>query len=153
MHFKAKDLEESSFSSPSGKFGNKYKEIVDVDEVRSPFDLCQVTLSPGQQNFPFHSHGAMWEMYYVLSGTAKMRTDDETATLEAGDTYVCSPGLAHQVINDSDADFVYLVVSNEPPFDACYYPDSDKLLPRSGQKLWKKMPEDRSFWQMEEGAI
>ena len=64
-----------------------------------------------------------------MSGTAFMRTDEETVDLQAGEVYLCRPGLAHQIINDSDEDFLYLVMSNDPPHDGCYYPDIGKMAP------------------------
>ena len=48
-----------------------------------------------------------------------MRTDEETVDLQAGEIYLCRPGLAHQIINHSDEDFLYLVMSNDPPHDGC----------------------------------
>lgn len=87
----------------------------------------------------------------ALAGTATMRTDDESTDLQAGDSYLCRPGLAHQITNDSPADFVYLVMSNDPPHDACYYPDSGKMAP-GYRGVWGKMPEAWRFWQPLEGA-
>jgi uncharacterized cupin superfamily protein len=151
MHCRIADTEEDPFNSPKGDFGAVFREMFTVEKTKCPFDLEHVTMPPGKKNFPFHSHGALWEMYYVISGSAKMRTDEETVELNAGDGYLCRPGLAHQIINDTEQDFVYLVISNDPPYDACYYPDSGKLLPR-GQKLWDPMPEKNVFWQPNEPA-
>jgi len=105
-----------------------------------------VTLPPGKRNFPHHSHAALWEMYYIVSGVASIRIDDEAHSVETGDTIVCPPGMAHQIINESDEDVVYLVVSNDPPFDCYYYPDSGKMLV-SARKVWKGHPEEEhAFW-------
>jgi hypothetical protein len=43
------------------------------------------------------------------------------------------------------------VISNDPPHDTCYYPDSGKLAP-GWQKLWGPMTEKWHFWQPLEGA-
>ena len=110
-----------------------------------------VTLQAGKRNCAVHSHASLGELDYALSGRATMRTDEETVPFEAGDTYLCKPGLAHQIINDSDADFVYLVISNDPPHDACYYPDSGKMAPGAA-RMWGPMPEGRRFWQPLEGV-
>lgn len=108
-------------------FGVAYRDHVSCEDTGCPFDLQHVTLKPGKRNFPLHTHGSMWELYYALAGSATMRTDEETVALETGDSYLCRVGLAHQIINDSGEDFVYLVIANDPPHDTCYYPDSGKL--------------------------
>ena len=146
MKVRHEGVEEHDYGSPKGRFGITYRDKIDCETTGCPFDLQHVTLKPGRRNFPFHSHGALWELYYALSGTATMRTDEETVDIAAGDCYLCRPGLAHQIINESDEDFVYLVISNDPPYDACYYPDSGKLSPFE-KNLWGAMPEGRRFWQ------
>lgn len=151
MHKRFAETKQDTFASPKGNFGAVFRELFTVEETGCPFDLEHVTIAPGKRNFPFHSHGAMWEMYYVLSGTATMRTDEETVKVEAGDGYLCPPGMAHQIINETDEDVTYLVIANEPPFDACYYPDSGKLMPRA-KAVWKPMPEAKRFWRADEEA-
>ncbi len=151
MHRKIDEIESQPWNSPKGSFGLSEREVFEVEKTQCPFDMEHVTLPPGKKNYPFHSHGALWEMYYALAGAATMRTDEETVDFKAGEAYLCRPGLAHQIINSSDEDFVYFVISNDPPYDACFYPDSGKLLPRAA-KLWQSMPADRDFWQPNEKA-
>ena len=151
MRVRHADVEASDFESPKGTFGVTFREYITTEDTGCPFDLEHVTLAPGKRNFPFHSHGALWELYHILSGTPTMRTDEETVELHPGDSYLCKPGLAHQIRNDSDADVTYLVISNDPAYDACYYPDSGKLAP-SWKKLWGAMPEGWRFWQPREGT-
>ena len=151
MHVRHDDAKTDEFTSPKGRFGAAFRQLMPAETTECPFDLEHVTIPPGKSNFPFHSHAAMWELYYVLSGTATMRTDDETVELAAGDSYMCKPGLAHQITNESDADFAYLVIANEPPHDSCYYPDSGKLAP-GWRTIWGKMDEDWQFWKRDEGA-
>ncbi|MBT3345331.1 MAG: cupin domain-containing protein [Gemmatimonadetes bacterium] len=151
MHRMLENIKERIWNSPKGDFGVVDREVFGVEETKCPFDMEHVTLPPGKKNYPFHSHGALWEMYYAVAGAAKMRTDEETVDFKSGESYLCRPGLAHQIINDTDADFVYLVISNDPPYDACFYPDSGKMLPRAS-KVWSSMPEDRDFWQPNEAA-
>jgi uncharacterized cupin superfamily protein len=145
------DVKADGFESPKGNFGVTYRDYIDCEKTGCPFDMQHVTLKPGKKNFPFHTHGSLWELYYALSGTATMRTDEESVDFAAGDTYLCRPGLAHQIINNSDADFTYLVIANDPPHDTCYYPDSGKLAPMAKQ-LWGPMPEGKRFWQPQEGV-
>jgi mannose-6-phosphate isomerase-like protein (cupin superfamily) len=108
MRVRHADVKADDFTSPKGRFGVEYREYINCEDTGCPFDLEHVTLKAGKRNLPFHSHGSLWELYYVLSGAAIMRTDEETVGLQAGDSYLCRPGLAHQIINDSDEDFLYL---------------------------------------------
>lgn len=151
MRVRHDDVATEQFESPKGRYGNVYRPLITVEATQCPFDLEHVVLPAGKANFPFHAHAAMWELYYVLSGAATMRTDEETVDLKAGDSYLCRPGLAHQIINESETDFVYLVMSDEPPHDSCYYPDSGKLAP-GWRNLWGPMTEAWRFWQPQEGT-
>ena len=146
MIVRAAERDSNGRESPTGKFSIVRKSIFTCPDTGSPFDLDHVTLSPGKRNFPHHSHAALWEMYYIISGKAVVRIDEETHDVETGDTIVCPPGMAHQIINESDEEVVYLVISNDPPFDSCYYPDSGKMLV-AARKVWKGHPNDeRAFW-------
>jgi uncharacterized cupin superfamily protein len=146
MIIKATDQEATTRESPAGKFELSRKSVFNIADTGAPFDMDHVTLSPGKRNFPHHSHAALWEVYYVVSGNATVRMDDTSHEVSTGDTIVCPPGVAHQIINESDENVVYLVISNDPPFDSCYYPDSGKMLV-SAKRVWKGHPnEDRAFW-------
>jgi uncharacterized cupin superfamily protein len=145
MIAKASQRETVTRESPAGKFGIARESIFACEDTGSPFDLEHVTLPPGKRNFPHHSHATLWEMYYIISGTAVVRLDDETHEIGTGDSIMCPPGMAHQIINETDTDVVYLVVSNDPPFGCAFYPDSGKMLIQ--KKVWKGQPdEERGFW-------
>lgn len=146
MRIRQAEIEFMDWESPKGRFGIVGRRHIPPEGTQCPFELEHVVLRPGKRNFPFHTHGAQWELYYVLSGIAKMRTDIETVELEAGDSYLCPPGLAHQIINDSTVDFVYLVVANNSTFDSAYFPDSGKLA--VWDKLWDSLPKGR-FWHIQ----
>src|ERR1043166_9441063 len=70
-------LAELIWSSPKGKFAGAGKQVSEAlgREPRSTdltkrhqFDVEIARLEPGQTPYPFHSHGAQWEFYLVLSG-------------------------------------------------------------------------------------
>ena len=79
MRVRQEDIEPNDFESPKGRFGVAGREHVSCEDTGCPFDLEHVILKPGKKNFPFHTHGSLWELYYAVSGTATMRTDEETA--------------------------------------------------------------------------
>jgi uncharacterized cupin superfamily protein len=130
------DIPEQSERSPKGKFVAFFKEISvalgrepkSTDLLkRHPFDLALFRLPPGATPFPYHAESMQWELYHVVSGRGRVRHMEGEADVVAGDSFYFAPGDAHTLSNpDSAADFVYLVVADNPIGDACFYPDSNK---------------------------
>jgi hypothetical protein len=70
-----KDIEESLWESPKGKYrgGGKHISIAlgrdsfstDVRK-RHAFDVEICRIPPGKANCPYHSHSAQWEFYHVF---------------------------------------------------------------------------------------
>ncbi|MGZ4984385.1 MAG: cupin domain-containing protein, partial [Chthoniobacterales bacterium] len=138
-----KDLEEHSWASPKGKFAGASKEIseglgrkptsTDLME-RHPFDAEMLRLAPGQTPYPFHSHSAQWEFYYVVSGRGTARDKDGTMAIEPGDALLFLPDEAHQFTNNGTEDLLILVIADNPIGESAYYPDSKKWLVRSPER-------------------
>ena len=85
---------------------------------------------PGKRSFPFHSHLAEEEMFFIVKGTGLLRYGNETRKVRAGDVICCptgGPETAHQIVNDSDAELTYLSISTMAPAEVCEYPDSKKI--------------------------
>lgn len=100
----------------------------------SPFDVEHVTLPAGKCNFPFHSHQAVWEFYWILSGEGFARIEDTRNAIQSGDFFICPPGCPHQL--EATTDLTYVVVANNAQADIGYYPDSKK---------WITMPDRTCF--------
>ncbi|MDQ2659250.1 MAG: cupin domain-containing protein [Verrucomicrobiota bacterium] len=138
-----KDLEEYTWTSPKGKFngaGIALSEGLGRDplstdlKTRHPFDVEIMRLAPGQVPYPFHSHSAQWEFYYVLSGRGTARDADGTKPIEAGDALLAPPEDPHAFTNDGTEDLVIMVVADNPVGESAYYPDSKKWLVRSPER-------------------
>lgn len=99
-----------------------------------PFDVEHVTLPAGKFNFPFHSHQAVWELYWILDGEGFARIGDQRQAIRSGDFFMCPPGCPHQI--EAVTDLTYAVVVNNAQADVGYYPDSRK---------WITMPERACF--------
>ncbi|MBV8279477.1 MAG: cupin domain-containing protein [Verrucomicrobia bacterium] len=136
-------LSELSWSSPKGTFvgaGKQVSEALGRDPSstdltkRHPFDVEILRIPPGKTPYPFHSHGAQWEFYHVISGTGKMRHQEGTTEIESGDAFVFQPGEPHQLINDSTQDLIVYVVADNPIGESTYYPDSRKWSVRSPER-------------------
>jgi uncharacterized cupin superfamily protein len=141
-----KDLEEFTWSSPSGKFAGAGQEIsealrdgplsTDVKE-RHPFDVEILRIPPGKTPYPYHTHSAQWEFYHVISGKGLVRHKDGTTSIEAGDAFIFGPGEPHQLINrdsESTEDLVMYVVADNPIGESSYFPDSKKWMVRSPER-------------------
>ena len=85
-------------------------------------------------------------MFLVLSGRGRLRQGDakgeELIDVGPGDFCAFPPGtgIGHQFINEGDAPFVYVALSNRVKHDVCEYPDSDKILFRSTRTMVKRTP-------------
>lgn len=144
-------LPEVEQKSPGGKFHSFCRNItLELNGgVRAgtwggghPFDLQIRRIPPGAAVCPFHSHLGQWEMFVVQSGTGTVRTGAETHPIRTGDVFVHPPGVPHQLINSSTADLVVLIVADNPPLDACFYPDSNKWALRPPGKVFRMTETD-----------
>ncbi len=94
---------------------------------------------PGKRAFPYHAHSLMEEMYIVLDGSGTLRQDGQEYPIRPGDVIASPIGKAHQIVNTSENDLRYLVISNNDPVDVVLYPDSGKIGAISkafGKTLW-----------------
>jgi uncharacterized cupin superfamily protein len=88
---------------------------------------------PGRSMCPFHSHRREDEVFYVLSGRGLLRYGDAVREIGPGDCVACpaGSGIAHQLANPFEQDFVYLGIGPNDPDEVCVYPDSEKIMVRS----------------------
>ncbi len=88
------------------------------------------TLAPGHRFCPLHSHAREEEMFFVLDGEPSVRALSETLRCRKGDFIALPVGESgtHQLLNESDAPATVLLLGRTEATEACYYPDSDKLL-------------------------
>jgi uncharacterized cupin superfamily protein len=89
--------------------------------------INHTTLPPGKESSMRHWHTHEDEFVYVLAGELVLRTAAGEQLLRAG---MCAGFPAgkddgHQLINRSNADAVYLEVSNRDASDSAHYADPD----------------------------
>ena len=138
-----KDIPEESWDSPKKKFGGASKEIsialgrkalsTDLKE-RHPFDVELTRIPPGKTAYPYHTHSAQWEFYYVLSGKGVVRHQDGTTPIESGDAFIFQPEEPHTFSCDGPEDLLIFIIADNPIGESSYYPDSKKWLVRSPQR-------------------
>ncbi len=139
-------LPEEEQKSPTGRYHSYCRNIsVALGGLRGtgtwggghPFDLQIRRIPPGASVCPFHSHYGQWEMFVVQSGTGTVRAGAETHAIKSGEVFVHPPGEPHQLTNSGKADLVVLIIADNPPLDACYYPDSNKWALRPPGKIFR----------------
>jgi uncharacterized cupin superfamily protein len=117
-HFKKGELYESHCARLGPQLGAK--------DLGYSYDV----VPPGKRSCPFHSHRGEEEMFFIVRGAGTLRYGSESRRIRAGDVICCptgGPDTAHQIINDSDVELVYLSVSTMMPAEVCEYPDSRKV--------------------------
>ena len=69
--------------------------------------LAEARLPPGGATTP-HYHPRTEEIYYLLSGTGRMRIGDDIRDVTAGDAIAIPPGQIHQIENTGSDTLLFL---------------------------------------------
>lgn len=99
--------------------------------ISSPYDtggklfVTFYTLMPGKTNYPYHYHSGMEEIFYIISGTATLKTPEGNRTVAEGDVIVLPANSkgAHQLTNTSDDVLVYLDIDTVSSPEVVFYPE------------------------------
>lgn len=90
------------------------------------FGVNLTALAPGGQSALFHRHSRQDELIYILQGTPTLVTDRGEIELRPG---MCAgfpaQGVAHQLVNRSTEDVVYLEIGDRTAGDEVSYPADD----------------------------
>ena len=90
------------------------------------FGVNLTSLRPGAESALLHRHSHQQEFIYVLSGTPTLRTEDGEFLLQPGMCAGFTPaGCAHQLVNRSGEDVLYLEIGDRSPEDGGSYPEDD----------------------------
>lgn len=126
---------EQESRSPRGKFHSWFRDIsvafgspygTGLWGGGHPFDIQIRRLPPGASVCPYHLHHVQWELFVVRAGEGTVRTPDGHHAVKTGDAFIHPPGAAHQLTNTGVADLEVLIITDNPQFDICHYPDSNK---------------------------
>ena len=100
-------------------------------------------LDPGTAYCPYHWHTCEEELLVVWRGSATLRTPAGTFAVRAGDVVAFPTGVAgaHRLVNETDEPALVLIVANSDAGDACFYPDSSKVLVDVTDTLVRSVPE------------
>lgn len=87
-------------------------------------------LPPGKTNYPYHQHCGAEEVYYIIKGTAILKTPEGERTVGEGDVIVmpANENGAHQLTNPSATETVtYLDVDTYSYPEIVFFPDKGKF--------------------------
>ena len=92
--------------------GRWYRRLAPATGL-TEFGVSHVTLKPGAWSSQRHWHETEDEFLVMLAGEATLVEDDGRTTLKAGDCAAWPQGSTngHHLINESDSDAVFVVVS------------------------------------------
>jgi len=91
------------------------------------FGVNLTTLKPGAVSALRHAHTRQDEFVYVLQGRPTLVTDAGRTPLAPGMCagFAAGTGDAHQLVNETGEDVLYLEVGDRTPGDQGHYPDDD----------------------------
>jgi uncharacterized cupin superfamily protein len=91
------------------------------------FGVNLTRLAPHASSALRHAHTRQDEFIYVLEGSPTLHTDEGTTQLSAGMCagFKAGTGNAHRLINETDAEVVFLEIGDRTAGDEVTYPDDD----------------------------
>ena len=103
------------------------------------FGVNLVRLPPGAISALRHAHAKQDEFVYVLAGHPLLRTDAGDTPLAPGMCagFRAGSGDAHQLVNPTAADVVYLEVGDRTAGDVVTYPDDDLTAVFGDDGAWR----------------
>ena len=141
------ELEYTRELSHGDRFKAKLAPVgIRIGARRLGYNVTRV--APGKRAFPFHSHHANEEMFFILEGAGTLRWGKDEFPVRKGDFVACPPGgadVAHQLVNSGDTELVYLAVSTRIDTDVFSYPDSGKVGAVGGIQPGTTLPPEATF--------
>ncbi|MCK7493358.1 MAG: cupin domain-containing protein [Comamonadaceae bacterium] len=116
-------------------------------------------VAPGRTAYPFHSHRANDELFFILSGRGELRLGSARHPVKEGDLIGCpvgGPETAHQLINTGTEPLRYcLSISTTIDPDVCEYPTPGKVGaycgddPKNGLMHLTRYADQVNYWEGE----
>lgn len=107
------------------------------------FGVNLTRLAPGGESSILHRHSKQDEFIYILEGRPTLVTDKGSLILSPG---MCAgfpaAGIAHQLVNSTDADVVFLEIGDRTPGDEGTYPHDDLVACLGPDGAWQYTRKD-----------
>jgi uncharacterized cupin superfamily protein len=125
-------------ASHGEKFQREHMPLTDMRDNHG-LGCGAFRVKPGKRAFPKHAHVANDEAIFVIAGSGQLTLGDESTSVTAGDFIMLPRGekYAHVLVNDGDADLVYLCISTMLMPEVVHYPDSGKLGVLATKNFWQ----------------
>lgn len=105
--------------------GREKRQLGDFFGIKN-FGVNLTKLMPGAQSALLHRHSLQEEFIYIIEGKPTLLTESDEVLLSPG---MCagfiSNGHAHQLINRTNEDVLYLEIGDRTPNDEVTYPADD----------------------------
>ena len=94
------------------------------------FGVNLTRIAPGGESALRHAHTKQDEFVYIVEGRPTLVTDAGRTALAPGMCagFKAGTGDAHHLVNETDADVVYLEIGDRTPGESASYPDDDIAL-------------------------
>ena len=117
----------SAYPEPfASRMSRRQKRVLGEFFGLSNFGVNLTRLPPGAESALLHRHMRQDEFVYVLEGEPTLITEDAEIALAPG---MCAGfpagGAAHQLVNRTAADVVYLEIGDRTAGDEAFYPHDD----------------------------
>jgi uncharacterized cupin superfamily protein len=102
------------------------------------FGINQTTLEPGAISALSHHHSKQDEFVYILRGELTLVLGDQEILMGTGDCIglPAGNGIAHQLINQSEQETIYLEIGDRSIDDEVKYPNDDIKLQMTSNNSW-----------------
>ncbi len=118
----------------------------------SRFGVNLTELQPGAASALAHYHALQDEFIYVLEGHLTLELGTERYRLGPGDCvgFPHGTGVAHRLVNESEAPARYLEMGDRTPLDEVLYPGRDLRACADAQGRWRFLHADGKPWQKDQ---
>lgn len=115
--------------------GREKRNLGDFFGIKD-FGVNLTKLAPGAQSALLHKHSVQEEFIFIVAGQPTLITESEEILLSEGWCAGFTPnGHAHQLVNRTQHDVIYLEVGTRTPGDHVTYP-ADDLVATFTEQQW-----------------
>lgn len=103
------------------KEGYSKKVFLDENDLNHPGFLVQTIKIKAHEKVASHFHKKQTEVFYFLNENGYFVVNNEKIIPKIGDIIVIEPNDKHTVVNNSNADFLYVAFKINYNEDDCYW--------------------------------
>lgn len=117
--------------------GREKRQLGDAFGINN-FGVNFTVLSPGGESALLHRHSKQDEFIYILEGSPTLLTETEEITMQPGDCAgFPAQGDAHQLVNRTEMNVLYLEVGDRTAGDKGSYPNDDLKAALGADGQWQ----------------